>query len=343
MAYYRYILGLALLLCGCQPEEDRTEQDTAVSFTKDSPLGILVSRVTQSPTSHDDFLDGSSCFSVKLPVVATVNGQQVNVNTTADYQDVIAILNQSSSDVDTVQFTFPITIIYPGYDQVSVPNQAALDAIKNACQADAYAEIECIDFTYPLTLNVYNTQNQAADVYDMDDDADFYNAIRQASASTVMSLTYPLVMTRPADPDVTVQTNLQLEQAIENSIGTCATSGPGPTPIPFPELIVTYQWRISYYYNQSDLTAQYSGYTFDFASNGTVTATNGSVTRAGEFEIEDDGGGPYNTSVEIEFEDHPLLENLEDDWQLFEYNNQTFRLKIDTGGGQIKHLYFTRI
>ena len=44
------------------------------------------------------------------------------------------------------------------------------------------------------------------------------------------------------------------------------------------------QWRIHYYWDQKDETADFTGYTFDFQSGGVLKATKGAVIVNGTWE-----------------------------------------------------------
>jgi hypothetical protein len=54
------------------------------------------------------------------------------------------------------------------------------------------------------------------------------------------------------------------------------------------EVITQGQWSVSYYFNGQDRTADFHGYRFNFASAGTLTATNDTDTFNGSWSITKD-------------------------------------------------------
>ncbi|MEO0046727.1 MAG: hypothetical protein RL705_1918, partial [Bacteroidota bacterium] len=75
MKAIRYIIFgfIFLSFVSCQKEEETVIQDNTESFVVDEPIAGLLSRTSQNPTSIDNVLDNSSCFSVQLPVTVLIN------------------------------------------------------------------------------------------------------------------------------------------------------------------------------------------------------------------------------------------------------------------------------
>lgn len=81
-------------------------------------------------------------------------------------------------------------------------------------------------------------------------------------------------------------------------------------------------WRVSLYYDNSDETYKFTGYTFTFNSNGSITATNGSNTANGTWS---QGSSKFN----IDFGTTPVFSDLTDDWLIEEITSSSIRLKDD--------------
>lgn len=111
-----FLFSVFFLILSCQNEESEIEIDTTSTLTSKAPLFQLVARVVQNPTSFDNVLDNSSCFTVQLPVTVVVNAQQITVNDTVDYQLVQDVIDASSTDDDIVNFIFPITIQFQNFE-----------------------------------------------------------------------------------------------------------------------------------------------------------------------------------------------------------------------------------
>ena len=114
--FLRSILIISILFFGsCQKEEETVVQDTTQSFERSAPIAGLLIRTSQNPTSLDNVLDSSSCFSVQLPVTVIVNGNQITVADASDYQLVQDAIDAYSNDDDLVNFVYPITIRFQNF------------------------------------------------------------------------------------------------------------------------------------------------------------------------------------------------------------------------------------
>lgn len=81
-------------------------------------------------------------------------------------------------------------------------------------------------------------------------------------------------------------------------------------------------WRVSLYYDNSDETYKFTGYTFTFNSNGSITATNGSNSANGTWS---QGSSKFN----IDFGTTAVFSDLNDDWLIEEITSSSIRLKDD--------------
>ena len=100
-------------------------------------------------------------------------------------------------------------------------------------------------------------------------------------------------------------------------------------------------WYITYYFDDTDETTNYTDYVFNFASDGSATANlMGTITN-----------GFWNTSVgdqtalelNLNFGNTSPLDELAEDWDVLEVTNDIIRLKDVSGGdGSIDYLTFER-
>lgn len=97
----------------------------------------------------------------------------------------------------------------------------------------------------------------------------------------------------------------------------------------------TGQWRIHYYWDEKDETSDFTGYTFDFQSNGVVKATKGAVIVNGTW-------SETSTKFIIDFGTDPILSEINDDWLKIEKTSTFIKLK-DDNPAQDDELHFTKI
>ena len=98
-------------------------------------------------------------------------------------------------------------------------------------------------------------------------------------------------------------------------------------------------WYVSYFYDYTNQTSMYAGYTFTFNSNGTSQAMSNGNFLNGSWSNYIDSG---DEKLEFSF-DGSILEELEDDWEVIEYSATQIRLKDVSGGGSgTDYLYLTK-
>ncbi|MDN3677870.1 hypothetical protein QWY90_11175 [Flavobacterium paronense] len=328
----------ALMFFSCQDETETIKINSENSFTKTSPISSLIARVSQYETTADNVLDGTSNCSIKLPAHITIDGQYVYVSSETDFQAVQNIKNQSSSDDDKVHFGYPITIIYPNYSEYSVTSEEQFDDILDGYGDDSpYHDINCIDFDYPISINIYNSNNQVASSVVIHNDNALYSFVENLATGEIVGIVFPVTLTKTVGGNVIVNNNTQLETAINTAVDECNTSG--PSPLVLSEVLTSGTWNISYFYGDNDETYYYNGYNFTFNTNGTSIAVKNSATINGSWDIHNDG----NTQrLDLNF-NGTALEELHEGWKLLELTATRIRLKHESGGGSDNHyLNFTK-
>lgn len=339
----KYVLNLSLIglfLMSCQTEENEVIQDPNQNLTNISPLTTLMTRVTQNPTSGDNIMDNSSCFSVVLPATVIVNGQNIVVSTQADYQTVQDAIDAFSNDDDIVNFIYPITIQFQNFSTQVLQDSDDLDDVIDDCgEDDGFDEIDCISFNFPIVINVYNANNQLANTITINNNTDLYNFLENLEDNEYVAIQYPISLIDSNGVNVTITSNDQLEDVIEDSIDDCDDSPSGGGSSALSSIIVDGTWYVSYFFDDTDETSDYAGYNFTFNVSGTATAVKNTTTINGSWSNYIDSG---DEKLEFSF-DGSVLDELEDDWEVTEYSATQIRLKDVSGGGSgTDYLYLTK-
>ena len=339
----KYVLNLSLIglfLMSCQTEENEVIQDPNQNLSNVSPLTTLMTRVTQNPTSGDNIMDNSSCFSVVLPATVIVNGQNIVVSTQADYQTVQDAIDAFSNDDDIVNFVYPITIQYQNFStQVLQDSNDLDDAIDNCGEDDGFDEIDCISFNFPIVINVYDANNQLADTVTLNNNTDLYNFLENLEDNEYVAIQYPISLIDSNGGTITITNNNQLEDVIEDSIDDCDDSPSGGGNGNLSSILTSGSWYVSYFFDDTDETSDYAGYVFTFNTNGTTQATlNGNFLNGTWSNYLDSG----DEKLDLIYEGL-TLDELEDDWEVVEFTATQIRLKDVSGGdGSTDYLYFTK-
>ncbi len=179
-------------LLGCQ-ESGEVTFSPEIDFTPGTPLASFIENMALKDGSYDNVLDNSSCISINLPIQVVVNDQSVNVQSLSDIQTVESILNEQPFDFDNIQLTFPLTVSFSDYSEQVVSNLEALDQIRSGCQEGGLdQDFECVDLVYPVRVDRYDSQNQRAEIVELNSDEETYRFISDLGSETVASLSYPL-------------------------------------------------------------------------------------------------------------------------------------------------------
>lgn len=106
-------------------------------------------------------------------------------------------------------------------------------------------------------------------------------------------------------------------------------------------------WMItSYVDSENDETTEYVGYVFNFNVDGTLGATNGSVSVSGAWSLahSDDDSANEDVDFNIFFTTPDLFEELADDWIIVKYSTTKIELKnLNDTDASLDYLTFEKL
>jgi len=218
------VLVFALVAVSCQ--NDAVSENTE-ALNSDSQLTAVLKSMSVNDTKADDVIDSTSCFKVKLPVEAVVNGMQMTIANETDYDDVAAILNGSNQDEDTVSLVFPIVVESSDYQLITVSSRQEFDALKNDCTATVteYIGDDCVSLMFPVTMYNYNSGFQIQNTYVLQSNRELHTVLQNLGPNGYYSVGYPVSLNVIAGAGVTVNTNNELSGAINNALAGCEQGG----------------------------------------------------------------------------------------------------------------------
>jgi hypothetical protein len=333
---YLSIAVIFLLLFSCQNESDDQDNTAQGTITNASPLTSYLQRVAMVQTVQDNIIDGSTYCTIKFPYTVTVNNTQIAINSAADYQKVIDNINASNYDDDIVKIDFPVTMVYYNYIEKLIPNEADFDTLIDYWNQypDLLSKINGLNINYPIIINIYNSANQIGSSQTIISDQAFFNFIKNLNASQYISLKYPISIVDYHGQTKAVNTNLDFENAIKYAIDYCPENN--IVTLNLNEVITKGSWQIPYYFADSDKTSSYSGYSFVFKSDNSVTATKAGISETGQWE-----STVQNNIRELKLTfSSDLLSKLNKSWKLFEFNNSQIRLRDVSSN--TNYLYFEK-
>jgi len=343
------VLNIFLLFFSCREEETiRIQAPENEVLVANSLIADLILKTTSNDGSKDNILDKSNCFNIKLPITVTANGKVVIVNSEDDYKIIEYIFDDSDDDIDTLVFTYPLTVTLNDFTEVAINNNSELVNYSNNCNGpnEADDDIECLDFTYPITASLYNSNNEITKVITMTNDDELYKFISNIESLGFVTISFPITVTLLDGMVITINNLTELESTIETHNNNCDEDDDydyndddcNDCNIEQLASILTScsDWVVDKLKRDgNNLDDFYDGYTFNFFSDGTVTSFWGNKSATGTWVASGEGN---NLIVTINI---PGLDNCNNNWTLQEISEYT-ETRINFNVGDNDRLRYTK-
>lgn len=339
MKNLRFITSLALTalltFTSCQDEIDSENGQNPNTNNSNSETASNLERSSMYDGSFDDFLDGASCSSILLPVVATVNGTEVSIISQSDYQIVLNILGELINDDDTVTLEFPFSVRLSNYTEVVVTNQGEYDAIIDACEtAEAAGEdaISCLDIDFPITILTYSLSLEQTGSVVIETEQQLYAYMNDMDNTELFAINYPITATLSDSTTVTLTSDLDLQASIEDCLGIEDAEDEAEDQANNLEtILVEGSFKVQSFVNAGiDKTSDYANYAIDFANDLSCVAEDKVNALA------DDVEGTYEVASETEvyldltFTGNATFSLLNNTWEVTSFSNTSISLKSTT-------------
>jgi len=294
----------------CQKEEvvlieENPEEGT---ITNDSSLTLLMLRTSLNDGNNDDFIDGADCFSIAFPFTLMIGDTEFIIENELDYQEVLDFIEASGGTLNDIEIVFPINIVFLNYDEVVVNNQQELNNYIAACEDEIIDDIDCIDFIYPISFFVYNSETEITTTVTVFNDSELFLFLSTLSNTDFISIDFPISVELGDGSIVEVNSN----QELEDLINSCEDSG-NTDVSDLEEYLTTDTWFVDYFFAETDETSNYCEYGFYFESNGTVSANNGTNFVNGTWNVILDNN---ELKVVFDFGNEIPFDELNEDWKV---------------------------
>lgn len=329
------VLTALLTFTSCQDEIDNENGQNPNTNNSESQTANNLERTSMYDGSFDDFLDGASCSSILLPVIATVNGTQVSIITQSDYQAVLNIFGQFTNDNDTVTLQFPLSVKLSNYTEVVVANQSEYNAIINTCEALEASEedaVSCLDIDFPITILTYSLNLEQTGSVVIQSEQQLYAYMNNINNTELFVVNYPITATLSDNTAVSITSDLDLQTSINNCLGIEDAEAEAENQATNLEtILIDGMFKVQSFVNSGVNTADnYANYTIDFANNLSIVAEN-TVNAAAQ-----DVQGTYNVTSETEvylnltFTGNATFNLLNNNWEVTSFSNSSISLKSTT-------------
>ena len=339
------LLSSIFLITSCQEEKDEViDFPMDQVFESNSTLAQYIQQISTMDGSFDNIIDKASCLSITLPITVTANGTQVEILTEDDFSKLEKIFDDSPDDNDTIVFQFPIEVILSNHSAVVVNNLDEFDELKNLCQSDD--NIECIDLKYPVVIAVFDQDRGITEKHTLNNDKELLDFLKSIDGTDLLSFEFPITLILLDGSEITVNNNDEMKDMIDLVKDTCDEDDDNDfndDDADDSELLATIRegkWVVSFFFDKSDETTNFNGYTFSFFEGDSVYAViNANVTKGTWMTNGDDG----TLELLLDFGLAPPLDDLEDDWEVIEITSDVIQLKNISGGdGSTEFLTFSR-
>ncbi len=212
------------ILFSCQKEVvEISDAQENTKLTSNSTLTTLITQTVTKDGSVDNIIDKANCLEVVLPVLVVVNGTSVEIKNKEDYEVIEEIFDRFNDDVDKIDIQYPIKLVTSSFNEVQIRNENELKELVQSCNGENEidADIECIDFMYPISISVFDTDFDIANTRKIDDDANLFKFLKNLDASTIASIKFPITLIKADGTLISVNNNNELESTISQSIDTC--------------------------------------------------------------------------------------------------------------------------
>lgn len=321
-----------LLFTSCQEEEvDITPPNESQTLVAESELTALVSATAKNDGSKDNIIDGSSCISIKLPVVVNVKGIEIRIDTEADYVKIKRLYDEFEDDIDRLDIIFPITIITADHEEIVIKDIEQLSEFIAECKDDdeEEKEIRCVDFQFPIEFSVFDADFEVIEIVEIENRRQLHRFMKRVrNAEVFASLNFPVNMVLKDGTVLTAEDNEQLARIIKEAKNSCEDNDFSKERL--ENYLKRCPWVVyEFKRNNNDSTEVYKQYAINFKEDGLVTmrSRNGDIL-TGEWELERTRRGIV---LDMEFDN---LADFTLKWLLYDFNDGKIKV-FERGGNKI--------
>lgn len=343
--YYLFFLSLFLVtFISCQEEITQIIEPTQDEALKvNAHVTSLVQRTVTKDGSKDNIIDNASCLQVQLPVTVSVNGLEINVDSEDDFEVIEAIFDAFDDDSDHLEIFFPIEIILSDYSKITINTYDELEALIEDCggENEMDDDIECLDFLYPISLSMYNSENQLTQTVKVENDEQFYKLIDDIDDNDIVVINFPISVILFDGTEKNIENMDMLENAIEEVKDMCDEDDDNDyddddcndcSQEQLSQLLKTCSWTIDHLeINGIEQTTQYTNYTFFFLNEGFLKAIHNGNEIFGTWKVDTSNNSillKINFETLADFSFNWRLYEIEDDNEIdLRFENNSFKLE----------------
>jgi len=323
-------LGLVLLCISCQKEHvEINEPDKRTAITANDIVAGLILKVALKDGSYDNIIDRCSEISIQFPYSIHVRNEIIEITSVEDIETMKLEYFQFRNSIHII---YPVTVIYSDYSESILNNTGDLRKIQNQYQSkDGDADIECIDFIYPIEITLYNTSYQKTDLWIIKNDKDLHALFRDIQ-DQIVSIKYPIQLKTSDGNRITINDNVELEREISKFENTCDEGDNeefSDEDHPYNILLTTQPWTVSLTINDSDQSHFFNDFNLKFKRNNTVQIQTKSGTENGSWKLTTSNSKLLD--IAIKTTESPFIW-LNEEWIIINVSLSTIEMEVKSDG-----------
>lgn len=222
----------------------------------------------------------------------------------------------------------------PNTNSVQVDSELG-DLLERTSNNNSNDPIDCIDFVYPITFFIYDSNQQQTGTQTVNNDTELLTFLLSLDGNTYIEIDFPINVVLQDGTVVEVNGNAELVALIMD----CASNGGNGVPGDFVDILTSGSWFVTYFFDDEDETGDFAGYEFTFATDNSAQATNGTNTIGGTWNLTNSNTPDLN----LYFGEADPFDELDEDWDIIEATQDIIKLKHISGGdGSVDFLTFER-
>ena len=330
------VLSIILFLSSCRTEEIQIiDPPIQNALAANSKVANLMKSTVTKDGSDDNIIDGASCLSVKLPVTVTVNSKEITVNDEDGYEEIEDLFDLFDDDVDSIVISYPIEVILSDYTVKTVNSDEELETLAQNCKGDNEEDddIECLDFYYPLTASVFDSNYELVLTIKVNNDEEMHELIEDLEDYTAVTINFPFKVILNGDTYVYINNMQELEEAIEAAKNSCDEDDDNDyndddcddcSTEAVKEIFANCnEWIVEkLYINEQYLTEEFKMFVFSFTENGVIKVNNNGNISEGTWEA---SGSENDIKFTINIPDYPDFNAM---WYLHEVKEDSGEVSI---------------
>ena len=110
------------------------------------------------------------------------------LDTKEDFQAIETVFDESDEDDDNVEMSFPVTIVLRDHSEVVVNSRSEMVEYRSSCKGEDEADddIECVDFKYPISYSVFNSDKSLLNTIKIQNDREMYRFIHNLTKNDIV-------------------------------------------------------------------------------------------------------------------------------------------------------------